>query len=381
MTYRRLIWKNAFRNKLRTLLTVAVIALALFGLTVVFTFANQFYRNLDETSALRMIVRHKVSLAEDLPERYGPLIKNVPGVVAMSQLNWFGGHYIDAAHTDFAQFSCTPETFFDVYTEISIPNDQKEAFKKERTATVVGRSKAQKHGWKLGDRITIKGVIYPVDLELTVRGIYSGTLNQESAIYFHRDYVEEALGRPGRVGTYWILVDSADSVERVSQTIDSTFKYTDAPTKTETEREFQLQFISMLGNLTLLVVGISSVIVFTILLVTGNTMAMSIRERIREIAVMKALGFRRWKLLLLLLSEGALVSLTGGVIGCGLAWLMLLGLDPATMTQGFLQQLDVTPDVIGAGLAIAVAIGLMSAGIPALRVSMVTVSEGLRHVG
>ena len=381
MNYRRLIWKNAFRNKLRTFLTIAVIAFALFGLTVVFTFANQFYRNLDETSALRLIVRHKVSLAEDLPERYGPQIKNVPGVVAMTTLNWFGGYYIDQAHTDFAQFSCDPDSFLSVYNEISLPPDQQEAFKKERTATIVGRSKAEKHGWKLGDRITMKGVIYPVDLELTIRGIYSGTKNQEAAIYFHRNYIEEALGRPGRVGTYWIVVDSAESVNRVSDAIDATFKYTDAPTKTETERAFQLGFISMLGNLTVLVVGISSVITFTILLVTANTMAMSIRERVREVAVMKALGFRRWRLLALLISEGALVSLTGGVIGCGAAVALLKGIDPAMMTQGFLQQLDITPEVIGAGIGIAVLIGIISATIPALRASFLTVSDGLRHVG
>jgi putative ABC transport system permease protein len=381
MSYPGFIWKNGMRNKRRTLLTVVSVALALFVLTTLVAVVNQFERNLDETNAQRLITRHKVSLGHDLPERYGQSIQKTPGVAAMTTASWFGGLYIDRQHTDFAQFSCDPETLFDVVNEVSIPPDQKEAFKKERTAVAVGRRKAEKHGWKLGDRITLKGQIYPVDLELTVRGIFSGTVNQEAAVYFHRKYLEESLGNPGSVGTYWILVDSPESVARVSQAVDSMFENTDAPTKTETERAFQMGFIQMIGNLKGLVATIGGVIIFTILLVTANTMAMSVRERVREIAVLKTLGFRRRTVLALLMIEGALITLIGGLLGSLGARLVFGSADFAVVSQGFMQALEVTEAIIAATLGISALMGLIAAGIPALRATRLTVADGLRHVG
>lgn len=383
MTYPGLIWKNGMRNKRRAILTMMSVALAVFVMATLVSFVAQLDRNMNEASPLRLITRHAVSLTNFLPERYRAQIEKIPGVVAVSELNWFGGIYIDEAHTDFAQFACDARTLFDVFDEVRIPPDQKEAFMRERTAAVIGRRKAEKHGLKLGDRLTLKPRDIPTDapLELTIRGIFEGTVNNEAQLFFHRDYLEEVMGRPGWVGTYWIRVDSPESVTRVSETIDALFQNTDAPTKTETERAFNMSFVSMLGNLKQLVATISGVIIFTLLLVTGNTMAMSVRERIREIAVLKSLGFRRGEVLRLLVAEGMLITVTGGLAGCLAARLIFGGLDLGAFSSGFFQQVDVTWPIIAAGLAVSAVVGIVSAGIPAFRAANLTVTEGLRHVG
>lgn len=386
MSYQGFIWKNGTRNKRRTILTMLSVALALFVLSTLITFVKEMDRNLAESNPLRLITRHAVSLANPLPERYRAQIENIPGVVTVTPLNWFGGIYIDEAHTDVFQFACDPQTLLDVYTDISLPPEQKQAFIREQTAVIVGRRKAEKHGWKLGDRITFKGVIYPVDLELMIRGIFTGTPNQEAAVYFHRDYLEEALRsvwgrRPGLVGSYWIRADSTESVPRIMETIDAMFQNTDAPTRTETEKAFNMSFISMLGNLNALITILSSVIIFTLLLVTGNTMAMSVRERIREIAMLKALGFRRRKVLGLLVSEGVLMTFTGGLIGCLGARLIFSSIDMGAFSQGFFQQLDVTWGIIALGLGVSIAVGLLSTAVPAYHAANLTVADGLRHVG
>jgi putative ABC transport system permease protein len=381
MSFQGFIWKNEMRNKRRTILTMLSVALALFVVATLVTFVTEVDRNLEETSPLRLITRHAVSLANVLPERYRAQIERVPGVVAVTPYSWYGGLYIDEAHTDFAQFACDPKTLFDVNLEISLPPEQKQAFMKERTAAIVGRRKAEKHGWKLGDRITLKGVIYPVDLELTIRGIFTGTLNSEAVVYFNRDYLEEGMHRPGIVGTYWIRVDSIDSIPRVIDAIDAMSQSSDAPTKTETEKAFTMSFIAMLGNLKGLIATISSVIIFTILLVTANTMAMSVRERTREIAVLKALGVRPRTVLGLIVSEGVLITIIGGLAGCLGARLAFRSLDLAAFSQGFFQQLDVTWGTIALGFLLSALVGLLSTAVPAYYASKLTVVDGLRHVG
>jgi putative ABC transport system permease protein len=381
MTSLRLVLKNSLRNKRRTLFTVISVALALFVLSTLVGFVTEIESLLDDASPTRVITRHAVSLANPLPERYFPAIERVPGVAAVCTLTWFGGMYIDAAHTDFAQFSCDPDRLFDVYQEIRLPETQKQAFIHERTACIVGRGKAAKHGWKLGDRITLKGVIWPVDLELIIRGIYSGTPNQEAAVYFHRMFLEEAMGRPGVVGSYWIRCATVDDVPKVIRAVDAQFQNTDAPTKSETEKAFNMSFISMLGNLRGLVATLGGVIIFTLLLVSGNTMAMSVRERIREIAVLKALGFRRRRVLVLLVGEGTLIALAGGLLGGLSARIVFSSLDLASYSQGFFQKLTIPWTVIAAGALVSAGVGLVSAGLPAYLATRRTVVEGLRHVG
>lgn len=385
MSYSLFVWKSSTRSKRRAVLTMCSVALALFVLCTLVTFINELERSLDDTSPLRLVTRHSVALTSLLPAHYRTKIENVPGVVAVTPFTWVGGIYIDRRHTDFAQFACDPAVLFDIYREIQIPPEQKQAFIYERTATIVGRRKAEKHGWKLGDRITLKGDIYPFDLELVVRGIFTGSPNDESQIFMHHKYLDEALervtGRSGIAGTYWIRADSIESVPRIIETIDAHFRNTDAPTKTETERAFQMGFISMMGNLKGLIASISSVIIFTILLVTANTMAMSVRERTREVAVLKALGFGRRTILRLLMAEGVLITLTGGLLGCLGARALYSAVDMADFTQGVFQRFEVTWQIVVLGLGFAFVLGLLSTAVPAYRASNLTVAEGLRHVG
>jgi putative ABC transport system permease protein len=387
MTYRGFVWKNGLRNKRRTFLTILSVALALFTLSTLVTFVSELSRRLEETDSRRLITHNAVIWIYPIPERYRAQIEKVPGVVAVTPLTFYGGTYIDRAHTDFAQFSCDPQTLFDVFPEINISPEEKAAFIRERASVIVGSRKAKKYGWKIGDRITFQGAIMPVDLELTVRGIFSGSASDESNVYFHHTYLNQAVeaqrGVPGGLGevlTYYLRADSADSVPRIAQAVDALFQNSDKPTRTETEKAFQMSFVSLLGNINYLIAFISSLIIFTIMLVTANTMAMSVRERSREIAVLKSLGFRRRKVLGLLMSEGLLITLIGGMIGCFGAYLVFALLDLASYTQGRFQRLDVTWGIIALGLLISAIVGLASTGVPAYRVANLTVADGLRRV-
>lgn len=388
MTLAGFVWKNGTRNKRRTVLTALSVALTLFVLIPLVTFVNELDRKLDETNSSRVVTRHAVIWIFPIPERYRMQIEKVPGVVANTPLTYYGGVYVDRAHTDFAQYSCDPKTLFEVFPELRIPEEQKQAFAREQTAVVVGRSKAEKHGWKVGDRINLKGAVIPVDLELNVRGVFEGTPNEEANVYFHHAYLNEAvqgqMGIPGGLGevsTYWIRADSPESVPRIAQAIDEAFANTDKPTRTETEKSFQMSFVSLLGNIKLLIATIGGLILFTILLVTANTMAMSVRERIREVAVLKSLGFRRRRVLALLMAEGVMITLGGGLLGTLAAHLFFRSVDVAAYSQGSIQRLDVTWGIIALGLLASSLVGVISTGLPAYRATGLTVADGLRDVG
>jgi putative ABC transport system permease protein len=379
MGYLNFIWKNMVRNRRRTLLTILSIALSLFVLSTLITVLTELNREPEgEDTHLRLVVRRASSLGDPLPEAYGDKLKRVPGVRIVSAVTWFGGIYIDERNF-FANFASDPETLFPVFPENRIAPEQLKAFQKERTAAVAGRKLVERFNWRLGDRITLQGTIYPVDLEFVLRGIYTGT--DETAFFFHRAYLEEALGRPGKVGTFWLKAASAADIPRIIDAVDAMFKNSDAETKTETERAFQLGFVSMLGNVKTLIASISSVVVFTILLVTANTMAMSIRERAREIAILKTLGFGRRRLLALLMAESATIALAGGVLGCVGARLFYATVDVWRYTEGLFPIFVVEPSTILVGLLLSVLIGVASAALPAVRVSHLTIAEALRRVG
>ncbi|OGB99785.1 MAG: hypothetical protein A3G35_12490 [candidate division NC10 bacterium RIFCSPLOWO2_12_FULL_66_18] len=379
MTYASFIWTNIARNPRRTILTVVSIGLSLFVLSTLMTVLTELNREPEgEDTHLRLVVRRATSLADRLPEAYAAKLARVPSVRLVHALTWFGGIYIDEGNF-FANFACDPDTLFAMFPENRIPPEQLKAFQAERIAAVAGRKLVERFKWRLGDRITLQGTIYPVDLEFVLRGIYTGT--DETAFFFHRAYLEEALGRPGKVGTFWLKAASAGDIPRIMDAVDTLFKNSDAETKTETERAFQLGFISMLGNVKTLIASISSVVVFTILLVTANTMAMSIRERAREIAILKTLGFGRRRLLGVLMGESAVVALTGGVLGCVGARLFFSVVDVWRYTQGLFPIFIVEPSTILLGIGLSVLIGLASAALPAIRVSRLTIAEALRRVG
>ncbi|MBI3086303.1 MAG: FtsX-like permease family protein [candidate division NC10 bacterium] len=379
MTYASFIWTNIARNPRRTILTIVSIGLSLFVLSTLMTVLTELNREPEgEDTHLRLVVRRATSLADRLPEAYAAKLERVPGVRLVHALTWFGGIYIDERNF-FANFACDPDTLFAMFPENRIPPEQIKAFRAERIAAIAGRKLVERFKWRLGDRITLQGTIYPVDLEFVLRGIYTGT--DETAFFFHRDYLEEALGRPGKVGTFWLKAASAGDIPRIMDAVDTLFKNSDAETKTETERAFQLGFISMLGNVKTLIASISSVVVFTILLVTANTMAMSIRERAREIAILKTLGFGRRRLLGVLMGESAVIALTGGVLGCVGARLFFSVVDVWRYTQGLFPIFIVEPSTVLLGIGLSVLIGLASAALPAIRVSRLTIAEALRRVG
>jgi putative ABC transport system permease protein len=382
MTLTRFVTKNAFRNKRRSILTVLSIAFSLLLLTLMMTIWRAFYLDQGSAeSAERLVVRHRVSLTFNLPGYYREKIRAVPGVVSVVPVSWFGGIYKDAKPENFfAQFGTDPEEFFKVFRDIQMPADQTAAWQHDRQGVIVDDSLAKKYGWKLGDKIVLQGTIYPINLELFIRGIFHSYPDNKS-VYFNAKYVEEAVGFfKGRAGTFSILVASPEDVSRVATTVDDMFRNSPQPTKAESEKAFGLEFVAMLGNVKAFILSICLAVVFATLLVSANTMAMSIRERTREVAVLKTLGFTRETVLGLFVGEAVSLALVGGLIGIGLAYGLIYA---ATHSPQFFSfyNLQVTPGMWLVAMFIAGLVGFLSALVPSYHASQVNIVEGLRHIG
>src|SRR5579859_285778 len=382
MTLGRFATKNAFRNRRRSLLTAVSIAFSLLLLTLLMSVYRGFY--IDQgppESALRLVTRHKVSLVFFLPSYYREKVRTIPGVVHVSPWNWFGGIYKDQKpENQFAQFGVDPNEIFDILKEDNVPPDQLDAFKHDRAGAAVNRALAEKHGWKIGDKVIVQGTIYPIPLDLTIRAIFD-TDNNFDSMFFSTEYIDQALPRvKGRTGTLYTLVDSAEHVTTVSKAIDDMFANSPQPTKTETEKGFTLSFVAQLGNVKLFIMSICAAVVFAILLVSGNTMAMTIRERTREVAVLKTLGFTRGTILSLYIGEAVTISLLGGLLGAtGATLLMIVAskLPNGTFFTGFKVN---TPTYLVA-LAVAALVGFVSAVFPSYNASRRNIVDGLRHIG
>ena len=385
MTLTRFVRKNAFRNKRRTILTILSMAFSLLLLSLLMSVWRAFYSDdlRSEQSQMRLIVRHKVSLTNLLPGYYRAKIRTIPGVTHVVPFNWFGGIYKDQKPENFfARFGVDPSEFFDVYTELSIPPDQLEAWQKDRAGAVADVELAKKYGWKVGDRIVIQGDIYPIRLELTLRGLFTSKISNGS-LYFNWKYVEEGVSfAKDRAGLFGVMVDSPQDVTKVSRSIDDMFANAPEPTKTETEKQFGLNFIAQMGNVKAFILVISLAAVFTILLVSGNTMAMSIRERTREVAVLKTLGFRRDTILALFVGEAAGIAAIGGILGtliaAGALWVASHAPQIGNLFGFALHEWRYTaPESWG----VAILAGLLSSAIPAYLASRTGIVEGLRHIG
>src|ERR1700719_275368 len=325
MTLTRFVTKNAFRNKRRSTLTVLSIAFSLLLLTLMMTIWRAFYLDQGSAeSAERLVVRHRVSLTFNLPGYYREKIRALPGVVAVVPVSWFGGVYKDQRpQSFFARFGTDPEEFFKVFRDIQLPDEQRLAWQRDRQGVIVDDTLAKKYGWKLGDRIVLKGDIYPVDLELYVRVIFTPYPDNKS-VYFNAKYVEEAVDFfKGRAGTFSILAASPGDVSKIASAVDDMFRNSPQPTKAESEKAFGLEFVAMLGNVKAFILSICSAVVFTTLLVSANTIAMSIRERTREVAVLKTLGFTRRNVLGLFVGEAVTLSLVGGLLGALGAYVLI----------------------------------------------------------
>ncbi len=379
-----LMLRNALRNRRRTLLTMLSLGVSIFLLASLVTLQQELERGTRESAgSLRLVVRRATALVDPLPEAMRRTLERIPGVDLVLAMDWFGGIYIEERNF-FANFAVDVDTMQAVWPEVTVDPVEIEAFKRERTAAMVGRRLMERFGWKLGQQVTLEGTIYPVDLTFTIRAVYwKGTeaAVDENAFWFHRDYFMESMGNPGTVGTFWLKAANPAVIPQIMETVDRTFRNTDAATRTETESAFQLSFLQMLGDIRTMILSIASVVVFAILLVTANTTAMAVRERTGEVAVMKALGFTRRRILGLLVGEAALIALGGGIVGAGGAKLFYAVIDLSARSGGMLSQFDVGWGTVAAGTLTAAAIGVVSAAIPATRASAVSIAQGLRHVG
>jgi putative ABC transport system permease protein len=294
--------------------------------------------------------------------------------------DWFGGIYIDDRPEHmFARFATDPDKIFDVRTELKIPEDQKLAFQRDRTGCVIGRGVAESQKLRVGDKLTIMGDIYPFNLELTVRGIFDAD-NNVDLIYFSREYLEQSISeaRRGNAGIFMILANSTEDVPRIEKAVDAMFRNSPTQTKTESESAFSLSFVAFLGNVKLFLLIVCAAVMFTMLLVSANTIAMSVRERVREVGVLKVLGFSKGMVLGVILTEALIVSLLGGALGVLLASGMtgVVRSGPAFLDQ--LKHLSLSPMVGLVCLGIAALIGVLSAFVPAFQASRISILEALR---
>jgi len=383
MTLSSFIVRNTFRNKRRSLLTMASISFSLLLLTMMMSIWRTFYLDPGPPDAVRRIItRDRVSLAFFLPAYYRDKIRSVPGVVAVAPMTYFGNRYKDdRASNAFAQAATDPDEYPKVASDKIIPPDQLLAWQRDRTGALVDVELAKKYGWKIGDRITLSSPYFPVAPELTIRAMYKIDPPARS-LYFSSKYLEESVGWfKGQAGWYITQVDSADHVGSVSQAIDELFRNSPQRTKTESQQAFQLSFVATLGNVKVFILSICAAVVFAILLVSSNTMAMSIRGRTREVAVLKTLGFTRQRLLAIFVGESIALAVGGGVIGILAATGMLQWLTHSSLAIGIPAGMRVTFPTMVASLLVAATVGFVSGCLPAYNAARINIVDGLRHIG
>ncbi|MFI5338959.1 MAG: ABC transporter permease [Candidatus Methylomirabilales bacterium] len=379
MKYRHLVLANLRRKKIRTSLTAGSFAAALFLFGILAVVRGAFHQGLEVAGVDRLVVVNKVSIIQPLPLSYRDRLLRIPGVTHVTFANWFGGVYQDERNF-FPQFAIDRETYRQMFAEFVIPDGQWQVFLADREGCIVGEALAERFKWKLGDRIPIKGTIFPGTWEFNIRGIYRGKRAQDDTtqFWFRWDYLDERTTyRKGFVGWYTVRIANPDDAVRVVRAIDEEFVNSPWETKTDTEKAFAASWVKQMGNIEFLILTIGSVVFFTLLLVTGNTMAIAVRERVRELAVLKAVGFSDRFVLILVMAETMVVAAVGGGIGLLLAKLFTLRGDP---TRGLLPFFYLPPNAIVLGFALAVAVGLMAGILPALSAMRLRVVDALRRV-
>jgi putative ABC transport system permease protein len=374
-----LVLANLGRHKRRTFLTIASVALALFLFASLQTVVTTLERASQFGSARRLVMTNASGFILPLPLSYANRISAAEGVSNVTWANWFGGKYGDNTGF-FAQFAVDPESYLEMYPEMVVPEDQKQAFFRERSAALVGVRLLDKFGWRVGQNVTLQGTIFPGDWTFTIRAVYtpSDPVLNDDMMLFHHEYLEERNGRPGIAGWYVIEVDDADNGAAVGKMLDDQFRNSSAPTKTGTEQAFNASFATMWGNVSLLMGTIGLAVVFAILLVTANAMMMSARERTGEVAVLKTIGFTDRTLFRLIMVEAGTIALLGALIGLGGAKLLyrLTNFNAG----GFLPGFDVTTRTLLVGTGIALLLMLASGLVPAVRAARLPVVQALRRV-
>jgi len=380
-----LILRNAFRHKLRTVLTIIGIVVAIVAFGLLRTIVDAWYAGANASSSARLITRSSVSLVFALPLTYAQKIRQAPGVTGVAWANWFGGVYINERNF-FPQFAVSVPSYLDLYPEFVLSDDERKAFMADKTGAIAGRKLAEKYGWKVGDQIPLRGTIYPGTFTFNLRGIYDGAEagTDTSTFYFHFDYLNEWVKRrfPRRGDVAGVLIErlaNPDDAASVSQGIDATFKNSLAETLTETEKAFQLGFVAMSEAILVAIQAVSFVVIVIIMAVMANTMAMTARERYGEYATFKALGFSAGFIALLIFAESVAIALIGGLVGVALTFPMAQGF--ANLVGAILSGFFVSRETVLMQLGAALIVGVVAAAIPAWRAGRVRIVDGLRAIG
>lgn len=384
MHFLKLILRNTLRHKLRTSLTVLGLVVAILAFGLLRTVVDAWYSGAEGASSTRLVTRNAISLVFPLPIHYQERIRRISGVTAITHASWFGGVYVSSRNF-FPQFAVDTKTYFGLYPEYSIPPAEMKAFLTDRKGCVIGRKLADTYGFKIGATVPLRGTIYPGAWSFTVRAIYDGDAGTDtSQFFFHWNYLNETMKkaitrRTDWVGVYVIGISDPDRAAEISTEVDAMFKNSLAETLTETEKAFQLGFVSMTEAIVVAIRIVSFLVIFIILAVMANTMAMTARERIGEYATLKALGFGPRFLAGLIYGESLAIALIGAVIGILLTF---------PVADEFSKQVGTLFPVFGVSLetvymqaAAAIAVGITAAALPAFRAARVPIVEGLRSIG
>jgi putative ABC transport system permease protein len=380
--FANIIFANLFRKKVRLFLTIGSFAVALFLFVFLAVVGDAFNRGADVAGADRLLVINRTSIINLIPLSYRDKILRIPGVKVITHDSWFGGTYIDEKNF-FPQFVIDPQSQREVYPELIVPDGQWANFLKDRQGAIAGAKTAERFGWKIGDRIPIKTTLYGGgSWEFNLAGIYHGKRPQddETQFWFQWDYFEEKVPEriKGQIGWYILRVNNPDDSPRIAKAIDAEFANSPNETKTETESAFAANWVKQFGNIQFLIGSIGSVVFFTLLLVTGNTMAISVRERTSELAVFKAIGFSDRAVLLFVLSEALAIALFGGLLGILGAMILVPALGKAL--AGLLPSIVLSPSMLLFGLALAIVVGFASGVIPGVSAMRLRVVNALRRV-
>ena len=378
MTTASFIVKNALRNKRRAMLSILSVAVSVFLLVTLQVALRELTVPLEDIgAALRVVVRSRISIANTLPARQRTIIEAIPGVEAVSPFTWYGGEYKDEGALSFAQLAIDPKLLPVLFGEAKMPAEQFEAFQKDNRSCILGQLTAEKYHLKVGDHLTLPSTIYPCSMDFTIAGIYSGTIDDRNML-FHHKYLDDALDDWGEVGMWWVKVRSAQDMPGVVSGIDKAFANSSSEVRAESERAFQLSFMSMWGNLKMLVGLVCTVVIFALILVSASTMSMAIRERFQELAVLKAIGFRRRELFGFILAESFGLAMAGTILGAGGAYLLYTYGNIPKMTNGIFIVFEVTPRIMGVAFAVGAGLGILSSILPFLSVARTSVVTGLK---
>jgi putative ABC transport system permease protein len=370
---------NLFRRKVRTGLTVGSFAMALFLFALLAIVRDALQQGMHIAGADRLVIVNRGSIIQPLPLAYRDRLARISGVTQVTFATWFGGLYRDVRNS-FPQFAIDRESYRQMFPECIVPDDQWQSFLADREGAIVGEALAARFRWNVGDRVPIKGALFPGAWEFNIRGVYRGRRAQDDTtqFWFHWDYLDErrAFGK-GLVGWYTVRVADPNDAARLVQTIDQQFANSEFETKTETEKAFAASWAKRIGNVSVLMLSIGSVVFFTLLLITGNMMALAVRERTRELAVLKAVGFSNALVVVLVASETLVIAFIGGGLGLALAKLFTLRGDP---TGGLLPFFHLPARAIVTGMMLSLTVGLMAGILPALYASRLRVVDALRRI-